>query len=271
MTPELFLKQLEIELKISKKSPHTIRKYKSINNDLLKASKKLPTEINQQDVKLFLAERFSDKSSSAMTQALASIKYAYEKIFEKDPTYKIERPKKDKKIPSVLTKEEVQKLINVAKTKKSKLIISLIYGTGMRVSELVNLKKQDIYFDEGVGHIKQAKGRKDRSFNIPNNIFQELKEFCTHSKEYVFEGRKGRLTTRNIQKIVENARKRAGIQKEVHVHTLRHSFATHLLDEGVDLRTIQNILGHENLDTTSIYTHISTKKLREVKSPLDKL
>ncbi len=271
MNQEEFLKQLEIELKISKKSIHTIKKYKALNKELLEISKKQPNEINPQDVKLYLAERFSNKSASAMTQALAAIRYAYKKVFDSDPTLKIERPKKEKKIPSVLTKEEVQSLISATKTNKSRLILSLIYGTGMRVSELVNLKKNDLHFDECIGYIKQAKGRKDRSFNIPKNLIEDIKKFSENSKEFLFEGKKGKLTTRNIQKIVERARKRTGIQKDVHVHTLRHSFATHLLDEGIDIRIIQAILGHENLDTTKIYTHVSTKKLREVKSPFDSL
>ncbi len=271
MTPEEFLKQLVIELKIIKLSPHTIRKYLAVNKGLLNLIQKTPEEIDEKHIKFYMAEKLSDKVSTTIIQALSSIRFAYTTILKKDPTLNIRRPKKETKIPSVLTKEEVKSLLNATKTKKSRIMLSLLYGAGLRVSELVNLKKQDIHFEEGIGYIKQSKGRKDRVFNIPKGLVEGLNLCFQNSKEYLFESKRGRLSPRNIQKIVEKAAKRAGIQKQVHPHTLRHSFATHLLEDGTDLRKIQELLGHSHLDTTQKYIHISTKQLRDVKSPFDNL
>jgi integrase/recombinase XerD len=150
-----------------------------------------------------------------------------------------------------------------------------MYACGFRVSELVNLKLDNLDFDEKIGHIKQAKGKKDRTFNIPNFLIEDLKKRVENQKMfnqiYVFSGPKGRLTPRNIQKIVSNASKKAGINKDVHCHTLRHSFATHLLENGVDIRHIQTLLGHSSIATTELYTHISSQELKKIKSPIDEL
>ena len=172
----------------------------------------------------------------------------------------------------MLSVAEVKRLFEAADTKKSRLILKTLYSTGMRVSELTNLKKKDIYFDENEGRIKRAKGKKERIFNISDDIKEELKELIEKNpdSEYVFSGPKGKLSDRNIQKIVKKAAIKAGIQKDVHTHTLRHSFATHLLNEGVDIRKIQTLLGHEKLATTEIYTHISNEDLKKI-NPLDSM
>lgn len=275
MNQEEFLKKLEIELKISKNSQYTIRNYADANKQLFEHSNKQPEDINIDDIKQFMAEKLSERSASSTILFLAAIKYAYSNLLQKDPTSGIKRPKKDKRIPEVLSKEEVKRLFNALINKKSKLMISLVYACGFRVSELLNLKILDIDFQEKTGKIKQAKGRKDRSFNIPTFLAEDLKEQLENQKknneEYVFTGMQGKLTDRNIQKMVRLAAKRAGIQKSVHTHTLRHSFATHLLENGVDIRKIQELLGHSDLSTTQIYTHISTEELKKIKSPIDEL
>ena len=163
-------------------------------------------------------------------------------------------------------------LINSTLTAKSKLIIQLLYSSGLRVSELVNLKKQDIDFNENTGWVRAGKGKKDRMFFISKKFLKKLKKFLDkHSDwEYIFS-KSSPLTTRNIQKIVQKAAARAEINKDVHPHTLRHSYATHLLDAGTDLRKIQTLLGHSSIATTQIYTHISKEQLKTVKNPLDML
>lgn len=275
MNQEEFLKKLEIELKISKNSHYTIRNYLDANKQLFEHSHKQPSDINIDDVKQFMAEKLSDRSASSIILFLAALKYAYTNILQTDPTTGIKRPKKEKRIPEVLSKEEVKRLFDSLINKKSKLMISLVYACGFRVSELLNLKILDLDFTEKTGKIKQAKGRKDRSFNIPVFLAEDLKEQVENQKknneEYVFTGSQGKMTDRNIQKIVRLAAKRAGIQKSVHTHTLRHSFATHLLENGVDIRKIQELLGHSDLSTTQIYTHISTEELKKIKSPIDEL
>ncbi len=273
MTPEEFLEKLEVELKISKNSEYTIRNYLDANKQLLSFSKKTPEEITEDDVKKFLAEKLTDRAASSVILFLSAVRYAYSNLLKKDPTAGIKRPKREKKIPSVLSKEEVNLLINSIDTKKSRLMVSLMYACGMRVSELINLKISDLNFNEKIGHIRQAKGRKDRIFNIPEFLFEDLKKHAEMQKErneeYLFTGPKGKLSERNIQKIVSSAARRAGINKHVSCHTLRHSFATHLLEKGVSIRVIQSLLGHSSISTTELYTHISTSQLKEIKHLID--
>jgi len=139
----------------------------------------------------------------------------------------------------------------------------------------VNLKIPDLKFDEKIGYVRQAKGKKDRMFNIPEFLLKKLEKQVKMqqeaNQEYLFTGPNGRLTDRNLQKIVKSTAKKAGIDKKVSPHTLRHSFATHLLENGTDIRKIQELLGHADLSTTQIYTHVSTEELKKIKSPLDDL
>ena len=275
MEKEEFLKKLEIELKISKNSPYTLRNYLDANKNLLDFCNKKPDEISEDDIKHFISEKLAEKASTSTIMFLSAVRYAYSNILKRDPTTNIKRPKKEKRIPEVLSKDEVRLLLGSLVNKKSKLMISMLYACGFRVSELVNLKLQDFDFDNKTGHVKQAKGKKDRAFNIPEFLFNDLKEQAALQKqanqEYLFTSKNGKLTSRNLQKIVKTAVNVAGIKKEVHPHTLRHSFATHLLEDGVDIRKIQELLGHTDLSTTQIYTHISTEELKKIKSPIDDL
>ncbi len=273
MDSQSFLKKIETELKISKNSQHTLRNYIRANSDLLNFHNKSPEQITQDDVKLFMAEKLTDKNSSSIIVFLSALKYAYSNILQKDITAGIKRPKKEKRIPTVLTKDEVRKLLESIENKKSKLMVSMLYACGFRISELLNLKVQDLDFNEKVGYVKQGKGKKDRIFNIPIFLIDSLNEFIGNkqSSDYIFTGPKGKLSSRNLQKIVSLATANAGIKKDVHPHTLRHSFATHLLESNVDIRKIQELLGHADLSTTQIYTHISTEELKKIKSPIDEL
>ena len=272
MTPQELLRNLETEIKISKLSPYTVRNYVSFNKRLFEHSNKNPEEINQQDIKNFLADKMSDKSSSSTILFLAAVKYSYSTILGKDPTAGVKRPKNEKKIPIVLTKEEVLKLIEGAQTKKSRLMIQVLYSSGLRVSEIVNLKKQDLDFNENIGWVRSGKGKKDRMFIISKKLSNKLKKFIEKrpSWNYVFSEKKP-LSTRNIQKIIQKAGFKAMINKQVHPHTLRHSFATHLLEDGTDIRKIQILLGHSSLSTTEKYTHVSSSELKKILSPLDRL
>ncbi|MEK6906602.1 MAG: site-specific tyrosine recombinase/integron integrase [Nanoarchaeota archaeon] len=275
MNTQKFLEKIEVELKISKNSKYTIRNYLSANLQLLNFSKKEPEDITDQDVKTYIAKNLSDKASSSIVLFLSAIRYSYISILKKDPTIGIKRPKRERKIPTVLSKEEVKKLLSSLDTKKSKLMISLMYACGMRVSEIVNLTVNDFDLTQKTGKIRQAKGKKDRVFNIPSFLFKDLEEQLEEQKknkrEYFFTGPKGKLSSRNLQKIVSRVAKRAGIKKDVHCHTLRHSFATHLLEDGVDIRMIQELLGHSDISTTQIYTHVSSEELKKIKSPIDSL
>jgi len=270
-----FLKKLEIELKISKNSKYTLRNYMSANESLLNFINKAPEEIITSDVKSYMAENLTDKASISIILFLSSIRFAYMNIFDKDITAGIKRPTREKRIPIVLSKDEIRKLFDSAINKKSKLMLSLMYACGFRISELLNLKINDFDFDEKIGCVRQAKGKKDRNFNIPNFLAEDLKKQAelqnSQNQEYLFTGPNGRLSSRNLQKIIQSISKKAGIKKSVHPHTLRHSFATHLLEDGIDIRKIQEALGHSDLSTTQIYTHISSEELRKIPSPLDSL
>jgi site-specific recombinase XerD len=212
----------------------------------------------------------AEKSSSSTILFLAAIKFAFTSLLNKDPTLGIKRPKNEKKIPVILNKSEIVSLINATETKKSKLIIQMLYSSGLRVSEIVNLKPLDLDFNENIGWVREGKGKKDRMFILSKKISKKIENFLKRFPDwnYVFSKEKP-LTTRNIQKIIQNTAQKAGIEKSVHPHTLRHSFATHLLENGVDIRKIQVLLGHSSLTTTQIYAHVSSAELKKIKSPLD--
>lgn len=275
MNKQEFLEKLKVELKISKNSEHTIRNYARANTELLDFCKKNPEQVKSQDVKNFIASKISNMSAPSIIVFLSAIKYAYSNLLKEDITEGIKRPKKERKIPPVLTKEEVVRLIDSIGNKKSKLIVSLLYACGFRVSEITSLKISDLSFEEKIGYARQAKGRKDRVFNIPEFLIEELKQQAENQKQrkemYLFSGRNGKLTERNIQKIIKRATIAAKIKKDVHPHTLRHSFATHLLENKVDIRLIQELLGHSNLSTTQLYAHVSSEELKKIKSPIDDL
>ncbi len=274
MTPNEFLEKLETELKISKSSPHTIKNYLRSNKEFFNFIRKAPENIVEDDIKRYLAE-ISGRSAMSLIVFLSAIKYSFQNILKKDPTAGIKRPKREKRLPTVLTKDEVKILLKSIENKKSKLMISLIYACGFRVSELVNLKVSDLDFADNIGHVTQGKGKKDRIFNIPaflrRSLEKRVKIQTDNHEEYLFTGPNGKLTGRNIQKMIKKYALKAGIKKDVHPHTLRHSFATHLLENNVDIRKIQELLGHADLSTTQIYTHISTEELKKIKSPIDNL
>ncbi len=269
-TKEEVLQQLTTELKIRGFSPLTARNYGFFANKFLIRTQKAPEELNEQDVKVYLSEMFDTKSKNTIMLAAASLKFLYTEILKKK-FEEIKMPKKDKKLPEVLNKDEVTRLIEATDTNKSRLIISLLYSSGLRVSELVNLKTGDISLEQRSGWVRKGKGSKDRIFFLSEQLSQELKEYLAgREHQFVFSKEKA-LTTRNIQKIIQGARKRAGINKKVTPHTMRHSFATHLLEQGTDIRLIQSLLGHSSLNTTQVYTHVSSEQLRKVANPLDGL
>ncbi len=265
------LNKLKSELKIRGFSPLTVRNYSFFVDKFLKRVEKNAEELNEDDAKLYLSELFDTKSKNTIMLAAASLKFFYTEILKKE-FGNIKMPKKDKRLPEVLSKEEVKKMIEGADNEKSRLIISMLYSSGLRVSELVNLKIEDLNFGEKTGWVRKGKGSKDRLFAISEGLATELKEYLSVKKEHKYLFSKDKpLTTRNIQKIIKGIRTRAGVNKKVTPHTLRHSFATHLLEQGTDIRMIQSLLGHSSLNTTQVYTHISTDQIKKVKNPLDGL
>ncbi len=264
------IEKLKTELKLKGSSELTVRNYVWFVEKFLSSVNKTIDELNEEHVKTFLASMIDSKSRSTVSLAASSLKYFFSLLDKKISSVNL--PKKEKTLPEVLTKDEVKKIISLAETNKSRLIIQLLYSSGVRVSELVNLKVSDMNFQEKIAWVRKGKGKKDRVFILSEKLIPELQKYISRHPEnvYVFSKEKP-LTTRNIQKIVKKLAMKAEIQKKVTPHTLRHSYATHLLEAGTDIRKIQALLGHENLSTTQIYTHVSTEELKKVKNPLDNL
>jgi len=271
-----FLKKLEIELKIAKNSENTKKNYLRLNTQLIDYTKKDPGEISTDDVKVFIAENLSDKASSSIVMFLSAIKYAYLGILKKDITSDIKRPKRERVVPDVLTKKEIFSLLEALTNKKSRIMISLIYATGLKVSEVTNLKIDDLDFDDKIGKILDKTGKVKRTFNIPKFLAAKLRHRAEKQKAqgeiYLFPGQnKKKMSDRNVQKIVKKAAIKAGIKIDVQTQTLRHSFAVHLLEKDIDIKKIKKLLGHSDLSTTQIYRKVSTEKLNKIKSPLDSM
>jgi len=263
---------LETELKLRGFSQRTVESYLYWNRKFLEACKKKEEDVNEDDIKNFMAEKLSHGSPKSLILIKAALKFYYDEVLKKN-IVNMKTPKTARSLPTVMTREEVRRLINVVENKKHKLIISLLYSSGMRLSELINLKVGDLELVENMGWVRSGKGSKDRMFLLSEKIVPDLKNHLRSMKneDYVFQGWDGRMSARAVQKIVSGAAKKAGIEKNVHVHTLRHSFATHLLESGEDIRKIQELLGHSNLNTTQLYTHLTTDQLKKVKNPLDSL
>ena len=214
-------------------------------------------------------------SASSQNQAINAIKFYYEKVKGgARKFYQLERPLKETKLPTVLSVEEVQAMIKSTKNLKHKTMIMLCYSAGLRLGELLNLKPNDIDSDRMQISIKGAKGKKDRYTLLAEKLLPLLRDYYKKygPKEYLFEGETGgQYSERSMQTVVKEALQRGNVKKYATVHTLRHSFATHLLENGTDLRYIQNLLGHSSSKTTEVYTHVTSKALSGLKSPLDNL
>lgn len=183
----------------------------------------------------------------------------------------IPKQRRSKRLPVILSRQEIQRLLSVIRNRKHKTLIALAYGAGLRVSEVVNLRVQDMNIDELTIHVRAGKGKKDRITLISATLLPELRQFTygKRSCDYVFESeRGGKLSTRTAQLVFKRALVKAGIQKLATFHSLRHSFATHLLENGIDTRYVQVLLGHQTIRTTQLYTQVTNPALRSITSPL---
>ena len=205
----------------------------------------------------------------------AALHFFFHKVMNKKIVEEIKIAKKATKLPTVLSKDEVKALIKATSPKRDRLIVEFLYSSGCRVSEAVKLKEENMNFKERIAAIKGGKGNKDRTIILSKEWLKKAKKYLAGKKvktPYVFSKKNGKsLSTDTIQRIVKNAAKKAGIQKKVTPHSLRHSFATHLLEAGENIRNIQVLLGHSALNTTQIYLKVSTEELKKVQSPLDRL
>ncbi len=260
------------ELKIRGYSPKTIRAYRHGLEEYFKFKKSHLEELDRENIRFFLLAG-TQKGLSAQTRNifLNAIKFYYRQVVKINKPIKIRTAKTSQSLPVVLSRKQIDQIIHATDNPKHRLIIALTYGAGLRVSEVVSLKTMDLDLDENTIHLRQAKGQKDRLTIIPPKIIGELKKLCAYKNpnDYVFASeRGGRLTTRTAQKVFTNSLLKTGIKKPATFHSLRHSFATHLLENGVDVRYVQELLGHRNIRTTQRYTQVTNPKLKNIESPL---
>jgi site-specific recombinase XerD len=272
--PDKMLEKLEI----MRYSPKTIETYKQCFEEFINyyPAKKID-DITEPEIIAYTRYLVQERgiSASAQNQAINAIKFYYEKVKGgARKFYQLERPLKETKLPTVLSVEEVQAMIKSTQNLKHKTMIMLCYSAGLRLGELLNLKPHDVDSNRMQISIKGAKGKKDRYSLLSEKLLPLLRDYYKQyrPKEYLFEGEGGgQYSERSMQAVVKEALQRAKVKKHATVHTLRHSFATHLLENGTDLRYIQNLLGHSSSKTTEVYTHVTSKALSGIKSPLDSL
>lgn len=273
MQLEELLTKIKDELRLRNYSQRTIDAYLTCLSDYFRYIKNVTRDPNIAIIKTYLLEKQSKgQSPQTINLYLNTIKYFYREIFKSRVSIDLKFAKTSSKLPVVLSRMEIEKLINAIDNRKHKLLISLSYGAGFRVSEAINLKIKDIDLAELTIHLKDAKGKKDRITIFPEKLKADLMEIMAlrDKNDYVFESnRLGKLTERTAQKIFENALKNARITKDATFHSLRHSFATHLLENGVDVRYVQELLGHQNIRTTQLYTKVTNPSLKKIKSPLE--
>lgn len=266
------------QMKIKRYSPNTIRTYSSVLNTLFEYYKNhKPEDITQEQIRQYLLYLVEQRAvtSAYQRQLINALKFYYQMVLGKTlaPMY-TQRPRKSKKLPVVLSESEVEQLLSQVVNLKHKCILYTIYSGGLRRSELLNLKISDIDSSRNCIIVRDAKGGKDRNTLLSKKLLDLLRMYYKEykPKDYLFEGASGGpYSITSLRKIFGRALASSGIKKDAHLHTLRHSFATHLLERGTDIRYIQALLGHSSSKTTEIYTHITTKGFDGIDSPLDVL
>lgn len=267
------LDKTENLLKIRNYSRKTIKIYLFYIKEYLAFAKDKNIKDKNEAVELYLLNKQEKgQSSQTINLALNSIKFFYREILKSKDGVAFKCAKKSNKLPVVLSRNEIEKIISQIINFKHNLMVSLGYAAGLRVSEVVGLRVGDIDLEGLTIHIKEAKGKKDRITIFPKKLKNDIKNLFAGKKanNLIFESnRGGKLTTTSLQKIFYRALEKSGIQKDASFHSLRHSFATHLLENGVDVRYVQELLGHANIRTTQIYTKVTNPMLKNIKSPLE--
>ena len=271
------LSRMEAKLLLQRYSPSTIKTYKSFFKQLLDFySDRHPEGLKKEDLMKFLLHGVQHRkwSSAAQNQAVNAIKYYYEKVLGQERTFYELRPRKAHRLPGVFSEEEVVKIFRNIANLKHRTVLMLIYSAGLRIGESIHLRKEDINQERKSVFIKAGKGKRDRYSVLSDKMILLIKKYLEEYKPdyWLFEGQTGgRYSTRSIQQIFRRAVAKAGVNPYSTVHTIRHSFATHLLERGMDLRYIQILPGHSSSETTEIYTHITQKSREKLCSPLDYL
>ncbi len=262
-------------------SPSTIKTYRNEFYQLLKALKTKPVqELTTNEIRRYFyycIEHYK-LSEATLNSRINAVKFYFEQVLAREKMFvELPRPKKHLQLPKLLNEEELKKLFNAIENRKHKAMLFTAYSAGLRVSEIVHLKIAHIDSRRMQIFVERAKGKKDRYVNLSPVLLDILRkyiqEYLPKPKEYLFESEQTRTAypARTVQQIFTNAKHKAGIRKEIGIHSLRHSFATHLLDKGTDIKYIKELLGHFNIKTTERYLHVSRQKLVNIISPLDDL
>ena len=278
-TPPGLFETLRREMRLRNYSHKTIKSYTSCIRSLVQHFRpKHPRELTNEDLRNYLIQLIDKEqyASSTINQVINALRFLYVDLYKRQMQLgDLPRPRKERKLPEVLSEEEVLRILNAVDNLKHKTILMLVYSAGLRVGEVVRIRLSDVDEDRKLIHLHKAKGNKDRYTVLSTAFMGTLADYLRdyRPREFLFEGQNGRrhYSERSVQAVFERAANDAEITKNVSVHTLRHSFATHLLEAGTDLRYIQELLGHSSSKTTEIYTHVSKKSIGKITSPLDRL
>jgi integrase/recombinase XerD len=273
------MQALAEEMKLRNYSHKTLKAYRSCLRSFIKYfSPRHPRELTNEDIRSYLLYLIEQEKLAASTinQVFNALRFLYVELYKKPFTiHDIPRPLKARKLPVVLSLEEIRNLFDGLGNIKHRTMLMLVYSAGLRVGEVVHLKIADIDSTRKMIHIKGGKGRKDRYSILSDVLIEVLREYWKvyKPKDWLFEGQKeGKAySVRSAEKVFEDAVRKAGIKKEVSIHSLRHAFATHLLEQGTDIRFIQELLGHSSVRTTEIYTHVSKRAIGNIKSPIEQI
>lgn len=275
---QLVLKRYIEEIQLKGYSAATLKTYRNEFGAYLNYLKEIPAENSTvEDIRKYILFCINELKLSEATihSRMSAIKFYYEQVLKRERfLMAIPRPKKPLKLPKVIAPADIKKLFEATANLKHNTMLKLCYGLGLRVSEIVNLKITDIDSKSMQVFIERSKGKKDRYANLPESILPQLRSYFIEYKPqiYLFEGQYGaQYSSRSAQQVFKNAMLKAKINKTVGIHSLRHSFATHLLEQGTDIRFIQELLGHSDIKTTLLYTEVSDKSIRKIISPLDNL
>ena len=270
------LERMRRKLVRKRYSYKTVKAYMRFNEELLRFIGKEAEDVDNGDVSRYMSHLVENRkvSASTLNQAVNAIRFLYGRILGRTFNFDDLRPRREKRLPVVLGRDEVARILDVIDNPKHKAILTLTYAAGLRVGEVVRLRVEDIDVERRLLHIRGGKGRKDRQTLLADVALDCLEAYMLRyePERYLFPGGNGkpRIHIRSVQHVFERAKRKSGIRKRATVHSLRHSFATHLLEDGVDLRYIQELLGHSSSKTTEIYTHVSTRDISRITSPIDR-
>ncbi|MFA6064874.1 MAG: site-specific tyrosine recombinase/integron integrase [archaeon] len=273
---EKLLLEIKQELIVEGYSSKTLKMYLLYTREVLYTINKPVNTIDKRDIVNYLAnKRETGCENSTLALIHAAMKYMFKEYLKLNILEEIKIPKKAKSLPKVLTKDEIRLMFQNTKFGRNRLMLQFMYGSGCRVSEVVKMQVNDLNFKERTAAIRGGKGNKDRMIILSKEWIHDVKKYLEKKKiksESVFSKKNGKaITTDTVQRIVRESAVKAGITKHVTPHSFRHSYATHLLEAGTNIRYIQSLLGHSNLNTTQIYTSVANDQLKKVISPLDKL